>query len=41
MAEGARMILLFILGCAIVLLIALPAQVIGRLAHYVANRLRR
>lgn len=35
------MILLFLIGCAIILLIALPAQLIGRLAHYVATRLRR
>lgn len=35
------MILLFALGCALVLIIALPAQIIGRLAHYVATRLRR
>jgi hypothetical protein len=35
------MILLFALGCAIILVIALPAQIIGRLAHYVVTRLRR
>jgi hypothetical protein len=35
------MILLFIIGCALILVITLPAQLMGRLAHYVATRLRR
>ena len=35
------MMLLMALGCAIILVIALPAQLIGRLARYVATRLRR
>lgn len=34
------MILLLIIGCALLLIITLPAQLIGRLAHYVATRLR-
>jgi hypothetical protein len=35
------MIFLLALGCALILLIALPAHIIGRLGHYVATRLRR
>lgn len=32
--------LAFVAGCALVLLVALPAQLIGQLARYVAKRFR-
>jgi len=32
--------LAFLIGCALILLVALPAQLIGRLVHYIGNRLR-
>lgn len=34
-------LLAFAAGCALILLVALPAQIIGRLAHHIATRIWR